>query len=128
MAYDIKYRHRALEYWSEGKSKEETAKVFKVSPSTLQGWKSRLKETGTLAPKKRRQTWRKIEPGKLQEYIEAHSDAYLREIAAEFGCTIHAVEKALARLKISRKKNSGISGKGRRKTTAIFTQNQADIG
>ena len=108
MAYDIKYRARAIEHWSEGHSKRETAEVFKVSTSTLQQWKSQLKETGTLAPKKRKETWRKIDPSKLQKYVQEHPDAYLREIAASFGCTISSVESALVRLKISRKKNAGI--------------------
>ena len=109
MGYDEKYRRRALDYWGEGNSKRKTAEVFKVSASTLQEWKSQLKETGTLTQKKRKETWRKIEPAKLMEYVEANPDAYLREIAAEFGCTVHAVEKALARLKITRKKNGSIS-------------------
>jgi len=90
-------------------SKRKTAEVFKVSPTTLQKWKSTLKETGTLETKKRVETWRKIEPEKLINYIEGNPDAYLREIAAEFGCTVHSVEKALARLKITRKKNGSIS-------------------
>ena len=108
MAYDVKYRLRALEYWGEGNNKEKTAVLFKVSPTTLQRWKSQLKETGTVARKKRKETWRKIEPEKLRKYIEEHPDAYLREIAAEFKCAIHAVEKALKRLKISRKKNANL--------------------
>ena len=89
----MKYRHRALEYWGEGNSKRKTAELFKVSPSALQEWKSQLKETGTLAPKKRKETWRKIDPERLKKYIEEHPDAYLREIAAEFHCGIYAVEK-----------------------------------
>jgi len=108
MAYDIKYRRRAIDYWSEGNSKRKTAELFKVSTFTLQQWKSKLKETGTLAPKKRKETWRKIDPVKLKKYVEEHPDAYLREIAAEFDCSIHAVEKALARLNISRKKNADV--------------------
>jgi len=109
MSYDIKYRRRAIEYWSEGNSKRKTAEVFKVSTSTLQKWKSKLKETGTLTPKKRKGTWRKIEPEKLRKYVKKNPDAYLREIATEFGCAIHAIEKALVRLKITRKKNDSIS-------------------
>ena len=109
MAYDEKYRRRALDYWGEGNSKIKTAKVFKVSASTLQEWKIQLKETGTLAPKKRKPTWRKIEPERLKKYVEEYPDAYLREIAAEFSCSIHAVEKALARLRISLKKNANLS-------------------
>jgi len=108
MSNDIKYRLRAIEYWNEGNTKKKSAEVFKVSTSTLQEWKSMLKESGTLAPKKRKETWRKIEPAKLKKYIEEHPDAYLREIAGEFGGSNHAVEKALARLKITRKKNDSV--------------------
>jgi len=51
MSYDKKYHQRAIEYWQDGHSKRGTAEVFKVSASTLQNWKSQLKETGTLAAK-----------------------------------------------------------------------------
>ena len=110
MSYDIKFRRRAIEYWNDGHSKRATAEVFKVSTTTLQKWKLQLKETGKLEPKKRRETWRKIEPVRLKEYIEQHPDAYLKEIAEEFGCTDVAVIKALRRLKISRKKNYYLQG------------------
>ena len=64
-----------------------------------------LKETGTLESKKRKETWRKIDPKKLKEYLKQYPDAYLKEIADEFGCSDVAIIKALRRLKISRKKN-----------------------
>ena len=95
---------------SAGHSYAETAEVFKVNPSTLQRWKSRLKEKGTLAAKKRRETWRKIDPAKLKNYVEQHPDAYLKEMAAEFACSDVAILKALRRLKISRKKNHSLRG------------------
>lgn len=110
MSYDIKYRLRAIEYWNDGHSKKETAEVFKVSHFTLQKWKSQLKETGNLETKKRRETWRKIEPARLKEYLKQHPDAYLKEIAEEFGCSDVAILKALRRLKISRKKNYPLQG------------------
>ncbi|GHU80214.1 transposase [Clostridia bacterium] len=110
MSYDIKYRRRALEYWGEGNSKGKTAEVFRVNPSTLQRWKSRLKETGKVEAKKRSQTWRKIEPSRLLEVMEEHPDAYLKEIVKEFGCSGVAISKALRRLKITRKKNDSIQG------------------
>jgi transposase len=110
MSYEIKYRQRAIEYWQEGHSKRATAEVFKVSPTTLQTWKFQLNETGTLAPKKRKETWRKIDPEKLNRYNNEHPDAYLKEIADEFGCSDVAVLKALKRLKITRKKNGAVQG------------------
>lgn len=110
MSYDIKYRQRAKEHLSEGNSYRKTAVVFRVSTSTLQKWKSQLKETGELNPKKRRETWKKIDPNKLKKYLEEHPDAYLKEIAVEFACTDVAVLKAFRRLKISRKKNYSLQG------------------
>ena len=104
MSYDIKYRQRAIGYWQDGHSKRATAEVFKISTSTLQRWKSQLKETGELAPKECRETWRKIEPAKLKRFLEENPDAYLKEIADEFDCLDVAILKALRRLKISRKK------------------------
>ena len=108
MSYEIKYRVRAISYWNEGHSKKATAEVFKVGTTTLQKWKKQLKETGSLAPKKRTETWRKIDPKRLKEYLAQHSDAYLKEIAEEFDCSEVAIWKALQRLKLTRKKNYSV--------------------
>jgi len=110
MSYDVKFRQRAIEYWKDGHSKRTTAAIFKVSASTLQEWKSQLKESGTMEAKKRRETWRKIDPVRLAEYVEQHPDAYLKEMAEEFGCSDTAVMRALRRLKITRKKNDAVQG------------------
>jgi transposase len=108
MSYDIELRRRAIEYWNDGHRKKETAAVFQVGTTTLQTWKSQLKESGTLASKTRKETWKKIDPEKIKKYNEEHPDAYLDEIAAAFGCTESAIRKAFKRLKISRKKNYGL--------------------
>ena len=112
MSYKIKYRQRAVEYLKEGHTHKETARVFKVSTFTLQQWKNRLNETGTLAPTKRKETWRKIDPDRLRKYVEENPDAYQYEIAAEFGVRLFAIQNALKRLKITRKKNHSIQGNG----------------
>lgn len=108
MSYDVKFRQRALEYWAAGHTKAETAAVFQVGTATLQAWKSQLNESGTLEPKKRRETWRKIDPEKLRAYVAEHPDAYQHEIATEFGVRLFAIQKALKRLNITRKKNHNI--------------------
>jgi len=105
MGYDIKFRQRVIDYLSKGHTEKETAATFKVSTSTIWDWKSKLNETGTLAPKKRKETWRKIDPEKLRKYVDEHPDAYQHEIAAAFGVRLYAIQKALKRLKITRKKN-----------------------
>lgn len=119
MVYDKKYRQRALDYWKDSHTKLETAEVFKVGTTTLQQWKIQLKETGNLTAKKRRETWRKIDPERLKHYLKEHPDAYLREIAAEFSCSENSVFNALKRLNITRKKNDTVQGKGRKYTTNL---------
>ena len=99
-----------LECRAVGHSKRETAEVFKVSKYALQEWKSQMKSTGKLEPKKPRETWRKLNLEKLRAHVKEHPDAYLRERAEVFGCFCTAVVKALKRLKISRKKNHALSG------------------
>ena len=108
MSYDIKLRERAVAHWNDGHSKKETAAVFKVGTTTLQRWKSQLNETGTLASKKRKETWRKIDPEKLRKYVDENPDAYQHEIAEAFGVRLYAIQKALKRLRITRKKNHTI--------------------
>ena len=110
MSYDIKFRQRVIGYLGEGHTEKETAAVFKVSTATIWKWKSKLNETGTLAPKKREARWRKIDPEKLREYVRDHPDAYQHEIAAAFGVRLYAIQKALKRLKITRKKNCSLQG------------------
>ncbi|MFA5629820.1 MAG: IS630 transposase-related protein [Dehalococcoidales bacterium] len=108
MSYDVKFRKAALAYWANGHSKIETAQTFSVSHTTLQTWKNRLSETGSVEKKIRNTPWKKIDPVKLVEYVELHPDAFLKEIAEVFGCSDTAIMKALRRLKYTRKKNHGI--------------------
>jgi len=110
MSYDIKFRQKVIEYIRAGHTDRETAKTFGISTSTLWEWKSQLKEVGTIASKKRKETWRKIDPEALKKYLKENPDAYLKEIAEEFECSDVAIMKALRRLKISRKKNDSIQG------------------
>ena len=105
MSYDIKYRQRVIDYLGEGHTEKETAAVFKVSTFTIWKWKSTLNEIGTLTPKKRVGKWRKIDPDKLRKYVEEHPDAYQHEMAAAFGVRLFAIQNALKRLSITRKKN-----------------------
>ena len=94
MAYDEKYRKRAVEYRNEGHTLEETTKVFKVSMSTLRSWEAKYEATGEIKNKPLQRTHKKIEPQALEAYLEKHPDAYLSEIAEVFGCNESAVRKA----------------------------------
>ena len=52
-----------------------------------------LEEQGDFQDKPRKKFFRKIDPKKLEEYLNEQPDAYLREIAWVFGCSIAAVSK-----------------------------------
>ena len=112
MAYDEKYRIRAVEYRKEGHTIEATAKIFKISTSALKDWIKKFDETGEIKNKPLTRTYKKINPEELLTYLNEYPDAYLSEIAKKFNCWPSAVEKALKRLKITRKKRpSGTKNK-----------------
>lgn len=116
MSYSEDFRKRTIEYRKEGHTLEKTSEVFKVSITTIRKWEKQLREEGNLKTKTPKRPFKKIAPDKLKKYIEEHPDAYLREIAEEFGCCINAVSKALKRLKITRKKRLyAIKNKKRKK-------------
>ena len=104
MAYSVELRKKVMEYLSAGHTQREASGVFHISLNTVNKWSQRYQKTGKLADEKPYRTFRKLDPEKLEAYMEAHSDAYLKEIGVVFGCTDMRVHKALKRLKIPRKK------------------------
>jgi transposase len=69
----------------------------------------RRTQENCLAPKPRRSSPSLIDSQKLQSFVREYPDAYLREIAKEFGSTLQAVFYACKRLKISLKKRPHIT-------------------
>ena len=107
MAKSVDYRKRVLEYYvDEGHTIRETAAVFKVGKTTIENWEALLAETGSLEKRPLNRTFKKIDPEKLKTYVNEHSDDTLGEIAEHFSCTIHAVDQALRKQKITYKKKS----------------------
>ncbi len=104
MSYPVKYRERVIEYRREGHTLEETSRIFKAAISTIRKWEKQVKETGDLTPKVPRRSFKKIDPVKFRAYVAEHPDAYQKEIAQAFDCSRAAVQKALKRLRITRKK------------------------
>ena len=73
---------------------------------------STIKESGNLENKALNRPHKKIDPEKLRAYVEEHPDAYQRETAEEFDCSVTAIQKALKRLGITRKKDNTLQGTG----------------
>ena len=73
-------------------------------------WVKKYKETGEIKDREFKRKPKKIDPEKLEKYIEEHPDAYLREIAQVFNCTPVAVHNRLKKLGITRKKTKSLQG------------------
>ena len=104
MAYDRKFKERVIAHISKGHTQASTAKLFGIGETTIKEWKRRVKANESLEPKIRQRPPKKLPPDELRAFVEEHPDAYLREIAQHFNCSITSVRRALIRLKITRKK------------------------
>ena len=103
--YSNDLRDCALAYKDDNHTRQETCDVFGISRTTLNTWLKMRQETGTAhAPIVTRTRQGKLDEQQLRAYIEAHPDAYLREIGAEFGVSATAIMYACRRYKITRKK------------------------
>lgn len=105
MTYSLDLRKKVLKYIENGGSQKSASKIFDVTTRTLSNWLRRKKQQN-LAPTPRRLSPSKIDGDKLKKYIQEHPDAYLREIAEQFGSTLQAIFYACRRLKITLKKRS----------------------
>ena len=110
MRYSQDLRKKAVEYVLKGNSRRKTAKIFQVHHETIGEWVKKYKETGEIKDREFKRKPKKIDPEKLEKYIEEHPDAYLREIAQVFNCTPVAVHNRLKKLGITRKKTKSLQG------------------
>jgi transposase len=105
MAYDEKFRERAVAFKDSGHTFKELKKVFGIFSAVYYKWEKNKEITGFYAPKKSKQTRkRKIEPEKLRLAITENPDAYLRELAEMFGSSITSIHNRLIQLGITLKK------------------------
>ena len=104
MSYSRNLRERVLAYHKAGNSIEKTSEVFKVGTTTIKAWKKQLSDTGSLEKKELSRKPRKFESEKLRAYIKENPEATLAEIAKEFGGSKSGAFDALAREKITLKK------------------------
>ena len=89
----------------EGHTGKELYEAFKIYPSTLNGWRKLLRETGSLEPKYPETREGKIDLQKLEQELKRKPDLTLSELALIFNCKKQSVHTALKKLKITYKKN-----------------------
>ncbi len=104
MAYSIDYRKAAIEFKHNGHTFAELKEVFKITAQTYYKWIELLETTGTLQFRNASIRKGKIDIEKLKQAVEEKPDAYLRELASEFGVSITAIYKRLEKHNITYKK------------------------
>lgn len=104
-SYGIDFRNRVINYVKTGHSKKETCQLFGISTNTLYLWEKQFKEHGHLERQKRKPSPRKLPLDTLQAFVNQYPDAFLREIAEHFDCSIPSVWAALKKLNITLKKD-----------------------
>jgi transposase len=122
MTYSLDLRKKALKYIENGGTWKSASEIFEITTRTLANW-LRKQKLQDLAPKVRRQSPSKIDTDKLKKYIEDHPDAYLREIAKEFGSTLQAIFYACKRLQITLKKRQSTTKKETKKNVKNLKKN-----
>ena len=103
MTYSQDLREKALDYVESGSSPEKASSIFGVSSRTIWNW-IRRKKQGVLKAKAYETSPRKIDNALLIRCIKERPDAYLSEIAEEFGVVPSAIFYACKRLRITLKK------------------------
>ena len=86
MAYSLDFRKKVLAYCEKTGSITEASVVFDISRNTIYQWLKLMETTGKLHHQVKGTKPRKVDREKLKNYLEAHPDAFLTEIASEFGC------------------------------------------
>ena len=111
MTYSLDLRKKALKYLNKTGDRKKVVEAFGITLRTLVHWMRRERE-GCPPSKPRRSAPSLIDTQKLQDFVEKHPDAYLREIAEEFGSTPQGIFYACRRLKISLKKRPPTTKRG----------------
>ncbi len=104
MSHSTDIRTIVMKYIDSGGLIKTACELFNVSRSSIQRWRSRQEQLGTISPSIRANLPYKLKDEVLQSYMDANPDAYLSEIATHFEATESGVWRALCRLKMTRKK------------------------
>lgn len=86
-AYSIDLGERVLKYLETKNNKKRASQLFCVGITTIYRWVRQKREKGNVAPLQRKYTYKKLNDQQLKEYVKAHPDQFLSEIANFFSVT-----------------------------------------
>ena len=111
--YSDDLRKAALDCYDRGgRPQAEVCEIFGIALKTFSNWLRQRRETGTFLRRacERERSPYKLSKAELAEYIAAHPDAYLKEIAQHFSLHPSTIHYACIRFGMTRKKNRAVSG------------------
>ena len=123
MAYSTDYRKAVMSFKQAGHTFKELKDVFKITPRTYYQWAKNLATSGSVTVKIKQTRKRKIDPDALRKAIEEKPDAYLRELAKEFGCSATAVHKRLVQMGFTYKKRLSPTRRNPKKQEPLISKN-----
>jgi len=117
MAYDEKFRRKAVEFKESGHTFKQLKETFGISRTTYIVWRKNKEISGFyVIPRVGKYTRKgKISPDELKRLVEENPELYLYEIAQKFNCTAVAVFKRLKQMKITVKKRHSATLKNQKR-------------
>ena len=106
MVYSIAFRKKVLAYCERTGSITEASQIFQISRNTIYCWLKLKEKTGELNHQVKETKPRKVDRDRLKNYLTDNPDAYLTEIASEFGCHPTTIHYALKAMDYTRKKRT----------------------
>jgi transposase len=110
-SYSVDLRERIVTAVKNGAKKKATAKLFGVCLMSVVRYCAAA-INGNLTPKTRISHPKKIAPEALIRDVELHPSSTNKERARRFGCCASAIQKRLAKLKMTVKKRPKFTKKG----------------
>ena len=118
--YSVDLRKRVLQHLERFPNRKEASRLFQLSIETVYRWLRCKKNEGRIQPLKRKYAFKRIDDQALIDYVQAHPDHFLSEIAKEFKVSLQSIFYALRRLKITRKKRLRYIERGVKKQEPSF--------
>ncbi|MFS9321340.1 IS630 family transposase [Streptococcus infantis] len=123
MAYSIDFRKKVLGYCERTGSITEASHIFQISRNTIYCWLKLKEKTGGLNHQVKGTKPRKVDRDRLKNYLTDNPDAYLTEIASEFGCHPTTIHYALKAMGYTRKKRINTYYEQDPEKVALFLKN-----
>ena len=104
--YSKDLRSKVIKHLERGNSQKVTAKIFSLSPVTVNKWHRRYKQEGHYLPRQRIGSKANVDEAVFAEYVSKNPNLRSEDIGKEFGITASGARYWLKKLGFSYKKKN----------------------